>query len=159
MDRLAEGDFILAVISDRYLRSEYCMYELFRVYRNCADKPERFVRKVIPLILPDAQLNRPTDRLKRAIYWEQEEEQQLPLVKEHTKVVGTEFYRKFKLIGEFARNTSDMLEYLVDKLEPKDFERQAADGFQEILSQVTRTHLPLPRLALAQNRACSGTGA
>ena len=42
MDRLSEGDFILAVISDKYLRSEYCMYELFRIYRNSADNPERF---------------------------------------------------------------------------------------------------------------------
>ncbi len=48
MDRLTEGDFILAVISDKYLRSEYCMYELFRIYRNCADKPDRFLGKVIP---------------------------------------------------------------------------------------------------------------
>ena len=53
--------------------------------------------------------------------------------------VGTEFFRKFKLIGEFARNTSNMLEYLVDKLQPRDFERQAQGGFTEVLSQIGQT--------------------
>jgi internalin A len=136
MDRLAEGDFILAVISDKYLRSEYCMYELFRIYRNCADKPERFLRKVIPLILPDAKVDSLANRLQRAIHWTRQEEELQPLVAGHVGTVGTEFFRKFKLIGEFARNTSNMLEYLVDKLQPRDFERQAQEGFQEVLSQI-----------------------
>jgi len=136
MDRLAEGDLVVVVISDKYLRSEYCMYELFRIYRNCADRPERFLRKVIPFLLPDANLDRSTDRLRRAIYWTDEEAQQKPLVEQNVLAVGTEFFRKFKLVGEFARNTSNMLEYLVDKLQPRDFERQAAAGFQEVLGQI-----------------------
>jgi internalin A len=41
MDRLAEGDYVIAVISDKYPRSQYCMNELFRIYRNCAQKPVR----------------------------------------------------------------------------------------------------------------------
>jgi internalin A len=136
MDRLAEGDFILAVISDKYLRSEYCMYELFRVYRNCSDKPDRFLRKVIPLVLPDARLDSMASRLDRAIYWNQQEKALEPRVREHIGVVGTEFFGKFKLIGEFSRNASSMLEYLVDKLMPRDLERMAAEGFREVLQQV-----------------------
>ena len=136
MDRLAEGDVILAVISDKYLRSEYCMYELFRIYRNCADKPERFLGKVIPLILPDAGLSSLPGRLQRTIHWTEQEEELKPLVESNVVAVGTEFFRKFKLIGEFARNTSNMLEHLVDKLHPRDFERQAAEGFKEVLSQI-----------------------
>jgi len=137
MDRLAEGDFVLAVISDKYLRSEYCMYELFRIYRNCADKPTRFVQKVIPLILPDAKLADLGARLQRAIYWTDIEAKLKPLVAANVDAVGTELFSKFKLVGEFARNSSNMLEYLVDKLQPRDFERQAAEGFREVLRQIS----------------------
>jgi internalin A len=144
MDRLTEGDYVLAVISDKYLRSEYCMYELFRIYRNCADRPERFLGKVIPLILPDARLESLTQRLQRAIYWTQQEEELRPLIAGHIGTVGTEFFRKFKLIGEFGRNTSNMLEHLVDKLQPRDFTRQAEEGFQEVLSQIGTRHETLP---------------
>jgi len=139
MNRLTDGDFILLVISDKYLRSEYCMYELFRIYRNCADKPERFLKKVIPIILPDSQLDRMIDRLQRATYWTQQEAELETVVQANLKAVGTEFYQKFKLIGEFARNTSNMLEHLVDKLQPRDFDRQAQEGFKEILAQITKS--------------------
>ena len=138
MDRLTEGDFILAVISDKYLRSEYCIYELFRIYRNCADQPDRFLGKVIPLILPDAKLNSSKNRLLRAVYWTEQEKELMPLVQAYVEAVGTEFFKKFKLIGEFARNASNLLEHLVYKLQPRDFERQAAEGFQEVLSQIGR---------------------
>jgi internalin A len=139
MDRLAAGDCVLAVISDKYLQSEYCMNELFRIYRNCADKPDRFLGKVVPLILPDARLDSLAKRLQRAIYWTRQEEELQPLVAGNVGTVGTEFFRKFKLIGEFARNTSNMLEYLMDKLQPRDFERQAEEGFTEVLSQIGQT--------------------
>jgi internalin A len=139
MDRLTEGDFVLAVISDKYLRSEYCMYELFRIYRNCADKPDRFLGKVVPLILPDARLDSLANRLQRAIYWTKQEDELKPLIEDNVGTVGTEFFRKFKLIGEFARNTSNMLEHLVDKLQPRDFERQAEEGFKEVLNQIGKT--------------------
>jgi internalin A len=142
MDRLAEGDYIVAVISDKYLRSEYCMYELFRIYRNCADRPERFLAKVIPLILPDASLGTLPSRLSRAIHWCDEERALEPLVQARIDAVGTEVFRKFKLIGEFARNTSDMLELLVDKLQPRDFERQAQEGFREVVAQIRAKRKP-----------------
>ena len=132
MDRLAEGDFIITVISDKYLRSEYCMYELFRIYRNCADKPERFLGKVIPLILADAELGSLAERLQRAIHWTNQETELQPLIQGNLPAVGTAFYAKFKLIGEFARNTSNMLEHLIDKLMPRDFDRMAAQGFREV---------------------------
>src|SRR5262245_1624287 len=112
------------------------MYELFRIFRNCGDKPEQFLRKVIPLILADAKLDTIAQRLERAIFWERQERELQPLIHDNLGPVGTAVFRKYKLIGEFARNTSDMLEYLVDKLEPRDFDRLAANGLQEVLQQL-----------------------
>jgi internalin A len=132
MDRLVDGDFILAVISDKYLRSEYCMSELFWIYRNCGDRPKDFLGKVIPLILPDARLATTAQRFQRAIYWETEEATLEPLIKEHLRPAGQRLIAKYRLVGEFARNTSDMLEYLVDKLMPRDFDRMAKEGFREV---------------------------
>lgn len=133
MERLVEGDSILAVISDKYLRSPYCMYELFRVYQRCGADPERFLGKVIPLILPDARIGTVDERLERAFYWGQESNKLAARVKEHPEFVGTEAFRKYRFMGEFARNTSDMLEYLADKLEPRHFD---AEGFDDIAGQL-----------------------
>jgi len=142
MDCLANGDFIVTVISDKYLQSEYCMYELFRIYRNCADKPDKFLRKVIPLILADAKLDRPAQRLQRARYWIDQKTELEQLIPDSMEAVGTALYSKFRLIGEFARNTSDMLELLNDKLMPRDFDRMAAEGFREVRDQILAKSRP-----------------
>ena len=45
-------------------------------------------------------------------------------------------HKTYRLIGEFARNTSDMIEYLIDQLQPRDYERQITEGFVELCEQI-----------------------
>ena len=91
---------------------------------------------MIPLILADAKLGAVPSRLQRAIYWSEQEQELAPLIRDNLVAVGTAAYRKFRLIGEFTRTASDMLEHLVDKLMPRDFERMAGEGFREVLEQI-----------------------
>jgi hypothetical protein len=75
MDRLIEGDLIVAVLSDKYLRSPFCMYELFGIFRRCRDRADGFLDHVIPIVLPDAKIARAVDRLKYAAFWKQERDE------------------------------------------------------------------------------------
>jgi internalin A len=137
MDRLAAADRVIVVISAKYLRSEYCMYELFKIYQNCRMKAGDFQRRIIPVILPDAGLSgRTALRLIPAIYWKKEEEELEALMAANLKAVGTSIHVKYRLIGEFARNTSDMIEYLYDQLQPRDYDRQMEESFPELCEQI-----------------------
>ncbi len=136
MDRLAAGDFIIVVVSDKYLRSAYCMYELFRIYRNCGSNPDRFLKRVVPLILPDARLGEVSERLSYARHWKDEKGKLEPLIKDDPSIVGGEAFAKYRMIQEFSHNVSDVLEYLVDKLVPRDLERMAKDEFRDVLAMV-----------------------
>jgi internalin A len=137
MDRLAAADRIIVVISAKYLRSEYCMYELFMIYQNCRKKAEDFHRRIIPIILPDSGFSGGlAARLKPAIYWQQQETELTTLVAGNLQSVGTTAYNKYRLVGEFARNTSDMIEYLIDQLQPRDYDRQIEEGFAELCQQI-----------------------
>jgi internalin A len=137
MERLAAADRVIVVISAKYLRSEYCMYELFKIYQNCRMKAGDFQRRIIPVILPDAGLSgRTALRLKPAIYWKKEEEELEAMMAANLKAVGTSIHMKFRLIGEFARNTSDMIEYLYDQLQPRDYDRQMVESFPELCEQI-----------------------
>ena len=40
MQGLAKGDRVFVVLSDKYLKSPNCMYELMEVWRNCKLEPE-----------------------------------------------------------------------------------------------------------------------
>ncbi|MBK9308637.1 MAG: hypothetical protein IPM58_16510 [Nitrospira sp.] len=75
------------------------MYELFRICRNCSDKSDRFLKKVISIILPDANIERMIDPPQRASHWTDQEAKLEPLVDGNLTAVGTELFRKFRLIG------------------------------------------------------------
>lgn len=137
MDRLSAADRIIVVISAKYLQSEYCMYELFKIYQNCRRTAEDFHRRIIPIILPDAGFSGGlAARLKPALYWKEQELELTSLVSGNLQAVGAAMFKKFRLIGEFARNTSDMIEYLNDQLQPRDYDRQIEEGFTELCQQI-----------------------
>jgi len=137
MDRLAAADRVIVVISAKYLRSEYCMYELFMLYQNCRKKAGDFHRRIIPIILPDAGISeRTATRFKPVLYWKQEALELGAIVDANRLQVGTSMHDKYRLIHEFACNSSDMIEYLYDQLQPRDYDRQMEESFPELCEQI-----------------------
>jgi hypothetical protein len=67
MERIGEGDIIIVVISDKYLRSKNCMYELVQIAKN-----KQFVDRVFPIVLSDAKIYDAGDRLDYVEHWEKE---------------------------------------------------------------------------------------
>lgn len=51
MERIGRGKFIIAVVNDKYMKSEYCMYEAYRMFQS----PE-FKARIFPIVLPDADI-------------------------------------------------------------------------------------------------------
>jgi hypothetical protein len=67
MERIGEGDSIIVVISDKYLRSKNCMYELVQIAKN-----RQFADRIFPIILSDAKIYDAGDRLDYIEHWEKE---------------------------------------------------------------------------------------
>ncbi|MCA2618435.1 MULTISPECIES: hypothetical protein [unclassified Microcystis] len=59
------GNCVLLVISDKYLKSSNCMFELIESAKN-----GDFYACIFPIVLPDAKIYNPKDRLKCTQYWE-----------------------------------------------------------------------------------------
>jgi internalin A len=137
MDRLAAADRVIVVISAKYLRSEYCMYELFKLYQNCCKKAEDFQRRIIPIILPDAGLSGSTAaRLKPAEEWDKQRKELKATFAKNPDILGERGYKKYRLICEFSRNTFDMLDYLLDQHQRRDYDRQMEESFPELCEQI-----------------------
>ncbi len=62
MRRIGRGDRVFVVPSDKYLRSPYCMFELFEVWRTSKAKDEEFLRRIRVYSLPDAQIRTTLDQ-------------------------------------------------------------------------------------------------
>jgi hypothetical protein len=63
--RIGQGQCIILVISDKYLRSEHCMYELVEV-----DENRELRERIFPIVLTDAHIYKAIDRLTYIKYWD-----------------------------------------------------------------------------------------
>ena len=67
MQHLGQGKCIILIISDKYLKSENCIYELLEIYKN-----GDFIDRIFPVIIKDAKIFKASDRLEYFRYWEKE---------------------------------------------------------------------------------------
>jgi hypothetical protein len=67
MDSIGRGKFIIAVVSDKYMKSEYCMYEAYRMFQSQA-----FGERVFPIVLPDADVFSFRGQAAYLKYWDSE---------------------------------------------------------------------------------------
>lgn len=66
MERIGRGDCVILVISDKYLRSPNCMYELVEIAEN-----KYFQDRVFPIVLLDADIYNPVHRIQYIKHWEE----------------------------------------------------------------------------------------
>jgi hypothetical protein len=65
MERIGQGNCVIVVISDKYLRSPNCMFELVEIAEN-----KQFSDRIFPVVLADAEIYDPIKRLGYVKYWE-----------------------------------------------------------------------------------------
>ncbi len=64
MQRIGKGQAVVVVISDKYLKSPYCMFELLEIYRNLD-----FKERIFPIVLSDANIFDPEPRMEYYEVW------------------------------------------------------------------------------------------
>jgi len=65
MQQIGRGHAVIVVISDKYLKSPNCMFELVEIARN-----KDFYDRVFPIVLGDADIYNPVNRIKYIKHWE-----------------------------------------------------------------------------------------
>ncbi len=66
MDRIGRGKFIIVVVNDKYMKSEYCMYEAYRMFQSPA-----FHERAFPIVLPDVDIFSFQGQTAYLKYWDQ----------------------------------------------------------------------------------------
>jgi hypothetical protein len=65
MERIGQGNCVIVVISDKYLRSPNCMFELVEIVDG-----KQFHNRIFPIVLNDASIYDPIKRIEYVKYWE-----------------------------------------------------------------------------------------
>ncbi|MBL7162792.1 MAG: toll/interleukin-1 receptor domain-containing protein [Anaerolineales bacterium] len=121
--RIGQGQCIILVISDKYLRSEHCMYEMLLILKN-----KNFCERIVPLVLDDASIFNAIDRVSYIQYWQNE----IQRLKDEISKLGS-FYK--------MKNTYDDL----DKY------KQILDSFDELSHLVSDMNIPPSEMHVNNN--------
>jgi hypothetical protein len=110
MRKIGKGKYVIPVISDRYLKSENCMYELLQIAKD----EENFTRRIFPLVMEDARITRAVHRLDYARFWENEIDNLQNKMKQGGLTHLQGIYEDLNLYDEIRRNFGRITNILKD---------------------------------------------
>jgi internalin A len=123
--KIARADRIILVLSDKYLRSPWCMAELHGIYQRSIGDKDAFLERVIPLTLSDAKFSSWRDRAEIARYWKSEFEE----MKKNIDDLGTADLCLYKAMRDWHNNVGDILAHVSDVLRPIGFDTITKDEY------------------------------
>ena len=109
MQTVRESDFVLMIISDSYLKSVNCMYEMLEFIKDT-----NYKERILPLIMNDTKLFNPLGRLEYIKYWQQQEKELRDQLQYIDGLNAIDLYRDLKKIEETSRNIGEFLAVISD---------------------------------------------
>ena len=120
MRRIGAGKRIIVILSDAYLKSPNCMFELYEIWRNSKNEPKVFNERIKTYALEDTKIYDLDDRLDYAIFWKTKFENVKAKLDEHgPTILGKQGYEDFEHIQQFYLNVNSMLSEIADILAPQ----------------------------------------
>lgn len=131
MNHIGDGDRIFVVLSDKYLKSPYCMYELYAIWSRSGADPGTFFNRVCLWVHPDVTMRDLGDRMRYAQHWK---DRHAALDKQQRKLgldaLSDEDIAEYRYIAEFHRSVSRILFSLFDRVGPRDWDGFLEHGFR-----------------------------
>jgi tetratricopeptide (TPR) repeat protein len=128
MQQIGKTDFVLMIISDEYLRSENCMYEVTELLNT-----HEFNKRVLPIILANArEMFSASERMVYYDYWAEKLEKAKFLKGKHTNLDYVEHEKKYNNIY----NHLDIFFQLVIDLNVSTHENLKRENYRPLLNVV-----------------------
>ena len=132
MRRIGAGYRVFVILSDKYLRSPHCMFELSEVWRTSKQEGAAFLKRVRIFGLPDAQVRDPKDWVDWAIYWKKQHDELDDRARTHgATILGEQGYRRLMQMQRFYTQVADILGTLGDIVQPRNLDELQRYGFDD----------------------------
>ncbi|MBX2928919.1 MAG: toll/interleukin-1 receptor domain-containing protein [Saprospiraceae bacterium] len=114
MKDIGRSGLIVVAVSDKYLRSPYCMHELFEIYRNGRQEKEEFSKRVFPIRAESIKMSDPMVLDDYLDYWEKQELKWKDLVVRRADQLGNAHFAEYNKVKEINANFAQLLAFLQD---------------------------------------------
>jgi internalin A len=132
MRKIGEGDRVFIFLSDKYLHSPYCMFELFEMWGNSRQNKAEFLHRVRFFTVDGAKIEKTRDWLEYTRFWKQERDELRQAIDEVGWAdAGEEAIKRFKLMETFTGKISDVLAHFADTVQPRTFDDFLEYGFDD----------------------------
>ena len=123
MRSIGTADFLCVFLSDAYLESTNCMYELLIAWQHSRDDAEGFRDRVKVWMMPGmSALHKPRVRIQWMEHWRREYAELQDLLRRAAEGVSPDTIAEIKRIREIADNIEEMLAFFANTLSPQEFE-------------------------------------
>ena len=120
MADIGRADLVLVVLSDKYLRSVYCMRELLHLFNTSLGDRDRLMQRMVPLVVGELKCGRARDRDPYVTYWEEQHAALDKVLKKRGLAsVGEADRAEWLAMQDFQHRVSDMLAWVADTLMPQ----------------------------------------
>ncbi len=138
IDRLTRADLVVAVISDKYLRSPYCMYEIYRLWQRSQGDADLLAKCLVPIVLPEVRISNFRERRPYLQYWAAEAKDLEESIRDPAIRPGSKSWAEVRLVRAFAQDVDDILVFLRDILMPMKLEVHLGNDFEEVREALLR---------------------
>lgn len=136
--QLTHADHVVAVISDKYLRSPYCMYEIYKLWQKSQADGDAMLERLVPIVLPEVRIGNLRERIPYLEYWSEQAESLEALIRNPKLRPSSESWEEVRLVREFAHHVDDILVFLQDVLMPRKLEAHLDNGFEAVREALRR---------------------
>lgn len=114
MQQIGRSGLVVVAISDKYLRSPYCMHELYEIYRNSRQEKDEFSKRVFPIRVESIKMSDPFVIEEYLAYWEEQENKWKNLVQKRASQLSPAHFNEFDKVREINSKFSELLAFLQD---------------------------------------------
>jgi internalin A len=132
MAKLAEGRRVFIILSDKYLRSPNCTYELFLIWKNCRMDDAEFMKRVRIFKMPEVKISSLKDRRAYQKYWKAK------LAEDKAEIDDTDIselppldLERYQKAEQFTSELLKILGVVSDRLQPREWDDFLEYGFED----------------------------
>ncbi|MFT5157371.1 MAG: hypothetical protein ACI9NN_002103 [Bacteroidia bacterium] len=138
MHDIGEGRVIIVALSDKYLKSQFCMFELYEIYRNSKMDKDEFSKKLFPIRVEELDLADPEVIDSYLTYWKNEEEKWTKLIKENGENLTTEQSNQHQIVKRIVTDLGNLL-FILSDMNALNINALSADNFAEMKAAIRQT--------------------